>query len=79
MDDAGEQTRGSAAETALQGLMIETLKALAAAGEDDLACRLAARACAIYRHGDARAWNRFNGVMHRLAIGAAGAPEGGQG
>lgn len=63
---------GGATEEPLQGLLLEALKALATAGQAELACRLAARACALYRQGDARAWNRFNAAMHRLAAGAPG-------
>jgi hypothetical protein len=48
-------------------ILIESLVALAAAGEIEAACKLAGHACAVYRHKDIPAWNRFNGLLHRLA------------
>ncbi len=57
----------------LNDILIESLTALAAAGDAEAACRLAGRACAVYRHRDIPAWNRFNGLLHRLARKAPGA------
>jgi hypothetical protein len=57
----------------INDVLIESLTALAAAGDAEAACRLAGRACAIYRHKDIPAWNRFNGLLHRLARKAPGA------
>lgn len=57
----------------LNDILLESLAALAAAGDAEAACRLAGRACAIYRHKDIPAWNRFNGLLHRLARKAPGA------
>jgi hypothetical protein len=56
----------------LNDILIESLAALAAAGDAEAACRLAGRACAVYRHRDIPAWNRFNGLLHRLARKAPG-------
>lgn len=59
-------------------ILIESLVALAAAGEIEAACKLAGHACAVYRHKDIPAWNRFNGLLHRLArkVPATPSPEG---
>lgn len=57
----------------LNDILIESLSALAAAGDPETACRLAGRACAVYRHRDIPAWNRFNGLLHQLARKAPGA------
>lgn len=50
----------------LYGVLLESLEALARAGEADAACRLAGKACAMLRHGDATAWQRFNAFLHRM-------------
>lgn len=57
----------------LDDILLASLAALAAAGKVEEACRLAGRACAFYRNRDVPAWNRFNGLLHRLARKAAGA------
>lgn len=57
----------------LDDILLASLAALAAAGEVEEACRLAGRACALYRNRDVPAWNRFNGLLHRLARKATGA------
>jgi hypothetical protein len=44
-----------------------TLNDLAAAGQADRACRLAARACAVLRKNDPEQWGRFNRLLHRLS------------
>lgn len=51
----------------LNALLLESLTALAAAGQGDAACRLAGRACALYRQSDMAAWNKFNILLHRLS------------
>jgi hypothetical protein len=63
----------------LSAVLLAGLKALGDAGEADLACRLAGRACAVLRrtHGDE--WRRYNTLLHRLArrtgpVGTAGNP-----
>lgn len=56
-----------ATSTTLDDLLLASLSALAAAGEVEQACRLAGQACAIHRTRDSRAWNRFNGLLHRLS------------
>lgn len=55
-------------------ILVESLVALAQAGNVEAACKLAGRACALYRHKDIPAWNRFNGLLHRLARKAPDAP-----
>jgi len=54
----------------LVGLLLSSLEKLAAAGEVDAACRLAGQACALLRHEDPRATQRFNVLLHRLTLGA---------
>lgn len=60
---------------ALNDLLLASLKALAAAGNAEEACRLAGQACALYRQrdSDAATWNRYNVLLHRLARHVAGA------
>lgn len=60
---------------ALNDLLLASLKALAAAGNVEEACRLAGQACALYRQrdSDAATWSRYNVLLHRLARHAAGA------
>jgi hypothetical protein len=48
-------------------VLLDSLRQLAAAGENEAACRLAGQACAILRRDDARNWRRFNALLHRLA------------
>lgn len=57
---------GVALAAPLEDILYASLVALAAAGELEEACRLAGRACAACRLTDARAWNRFNGLLHRF-------------
>ncbi|AMN48299.1 hypothetical protein ACG33_14560 [Steroidobacter denitrificans] len=58
---------------ALDDILLASLKALAAAGEVEEACRLAGRACAFHRGRNVEAWSRYNVLLHRLARRAAGA------
>ncbi|MBN8967140.1 MAG: hypothetical protein J0G95_01560 [Rhizobiales bacterium] len=51
----------------LDALLLESLQALAAAGQPEAACRLAGRACAALRNGDSRQWRKFNALLHRLS------------
>ena len=52
--------------SALAEVLLASLQQLAAAGETEIACQLAGKACAILRLKDARAWSRFNALLHRL-------------
>lgn len=52
--------------TPLTGVLLASLKALAEAGQADVACRLAGQACAELRHSDPVAWQRFNAFLHRM-------------
>ncbi len=47
-------------------LLLEALRRLADAGEVDVACRIAGRACAVLRRSDARGERRFDALLHRL-------------
>ncbi len=47
-------------------VLVASLRALAAAGRTDEACRLAGRACAAVRGSDPTAWRQFNALLHRL-------------
>jgi hypothetical protein len=60
----------------LSEILQESLKALAAAGQADMACRLAGRACAVLRTKNPEQWGRFNKLLHRLGpmTGAVGTP-----
>lgn len=53
--------------SALIGLLIELLLALAAAGEAEAACRLAGRGFALLRRSSPRLAQKFNALLHRLA------------
>lgn len=53
--------------SALVGLLIESLLALAAKGEVDAACRLGGRGFALLRRGSPRLARKFNALLHRLA------------
>jgi len=60
-----------------------SLQALAAAGQSEAACRLAARACAALRQENAERWGKFNGLLHRLSpmtgdVGTRGGAERGR-
>ena len=63
---APEQQNKPTDNTPLTGVLLASLKALAAAGEADTACRLAGQACAELRHTDPAAWQRFNVFLHRM-------------
>ena len=51
----------------LADILAASLEVLAKAGHTDTACRLAGRACAQLRDVDARQWQKFNALLHRLA------------
>ncbi len=63
---AAEAGAAAAATTRLVDILLAGLKALAATGEVDAACRLAGQACVALRHVDATAAQRFNVLLHRL-------------
>ena len=52
---------------AVQEILLESLAALAGAGEVEAACRLAGRACVALRNPDPSAARRFDVLLHRLA------------
>jgi hypothetical protein len=56
----------SAAAQRLSEILLESIGALAAAGEVETACRLAGRACVVLRRTDAAAARRFDVLLHRL-------------
>lgn len=56
----------SAAAQRLSEILLESIGALAAAGEVETACRLAGRACVALRRTDAAAARRFDVLLHRL-------------
>lgn len=51
----------------LADILVASLDVLAKAGQIDAACRLAGRACAQLRDVDARQWQKFNALLHRLS------------
>jgi hypothetical protein len=63
--DAGSNT-GAGLEDGLSALLLDSLQALAAAGEVEAACRLAGRACVMLRHCDPRLARRFDVLLHRM-------------
>lgn len=56
----------SKGEAALAPLLLESLNALADAGEVDHACRIAGRACMQLRGMDEMAARRFDVWLHRM-------------
>lgn len=74
-DGEGTTSPEDALHQALNDLLLQSLKALATAGNVEEACHLAGQACALYRQrdSDAATWNRYNVLLHRLARHAAGA------
>jgi hypothetical protein len=62
-------TGPASSETAKQipEILLESLAALAGAGEVEAACRLAGRACVALKEPDPRASRRFDALLHRLA------------
>lgn len=52
-------------EATLAPLLLESLEALAVAGEVDRACRIAGRACVALRHADPAASRRIDAWLHR--------------
>ncbi|MCM8729785.1 hypothetical protein ACFO8O_02205 [Hephaestia sp. GCM10023244] len=75
-NDRTERDAGPIAP-ALCDVLLVSLRALGDAGDTDLACRLAGRACAALRGRDSVQWRRFNVLLHRLAprTGAVGTPQ----
>lgn len=54
------------ARTQLAAILLESVQALAEAGEVEPACRLAGRAYAALRHEDPPAARRFDVFLHRM-------------
>lgn len=52
----------------LSEILHASLKALAAAGQADRACRLAGRACVALRKEDPDQCEQFNRLLHRLSL-----------
>lgn len=64
--DTPPRRSAAASANVLTEILVDALRALAAAGENDAACRLAGQACARLRHDDPSGWQRFNALLHRL-------------
>jgi len=64
-------TRAQAPARDLVSLLLVSLEQLAGAGEVESACRLAGQACALLRHDDEQAAQRFNSLLHRLVLSPA--------
>lgn len=62
----GRPARAPSDPTRLPEILLESVTALAAAGEVDHACRLAGQAHAVLRHTDPRAARRLNAFMHKM-------------
>lgn len=56
----------SASEGRLSTILLESVTALAGAGEVETACRLAGQACVALRASDPTAARRFEVLLHRL-------------
>ncbi len=56
-----------AEQAGLSALLLKSLEELAAAGNVEMACRLAGQACMVLRRSDCNAEHRFNALLHRLA------------
>ncbi|MBN9551157.1 MAG: hypothetical protein J0H31_20410 [Alphaproteobacteria bacterium] len=65
MAEAGT-TACSASEGRLSEILLESVTALAGAGEVETACRLAGQACVALRTSDTAAARRFDILLHRL-------------
>lgn len=66
MSRGADPGAGAGAGRALERLLVEALVALDAAGETEMACRLAGRACMAVKDGDERAYRRFDALLHGL-------------
>ena len=70
LDSASVQTPDAAEALAaarrLSEILLESIGALAGAGEVETACRLAGQACVALRRTDATAARRFDVLLHRL-------------
>jgi hypothetical protein len=51
----------------LSALLLKSLEELAAAGNVEMACRIAGQACMALRRNAPGAEHRFNALLHRLA------------
>lgn len=61
------ENASSSIEDELCEILRNSLQNLAAAGQSEAACRLAARACAALRKENPGRWGKFNGLLHRLS------------
>lgn len=59
--------RDTTDQVGLNALLLKSLEELAAAGNVEMACRLAGQACMVLRRSDQGAEHRFNALLHRLA------------
>lgn len=66
-DARGQEPGLRAITPELSAILLDSLRALAAAGEAEAACLLAGRACAALRHDHLAEWKRFNALLHRLS------------
>ncbi len=66
-DAASPPATPCAGQQAIVGLLLDTLQKLADAGEVDPACRIAGKACVIFRRRDPSTEHRFNALLHRLS------------
>ncbi len=64
--DDGAQACAAEHLAGLDELLREALLALGAAGQSDLACRIAAAAWSLLRREMPHAAQRYNGLLHRL-------------
>lgn len=64
---AGTARDPNAPARGLVDILVTSLTALAAAGEVEVACRLAGQACVALRHTDQAAARRFDVLLHRLS------------
>lgn len=68
-DAARQPSRDAEGAGAVCDLLLESLRALADAGEVEAACRLAGRACVALGHSQPRLARRFDVLLHRLTRG----------
>lgn len=67
MSGRSVSTPKGAEQAGLSALLLRSLDELAAAGNVEMACRLAGQACMVLRHSDRDAEHRFDTLLHRLA------------
>ncbi len=67
MSGAAASTRDKGNRSDLSSLLLQSLEELAAAGNVEMACRIAGQACMALHRSDPGAEHRFNALLHRLA------------